>query len=124
MEKGDGYLAGSLTSGIQAEVSSQMWWRGEKVAFPFIPFKLTCTAPIITLLRVVPPGWDRPLGLQRVPGKACWPLVSYVHAHTCLAPGSGHRDGAQLRVSVVAHTVPQTKGPAAEGDSSESAFAG
>lgn len=89
-EKGDGYLTGSLTSGIKVEVNNQMWLRGEKVTFLLIPIKRTCTAPIIKLLRMVPPDLGRPLGLQRVPCKACLSLVSYMHAHTCTAHGSGH----------------------------------
>lgn len=94
-EKGDGYLTGSLTSGIKVEVNSQMWLRGEKVTFPLIPIKLTCTAPIIKLLRVVPPDLGRPLGLQRLPWKSCLPLVSFMHAHTSIAHGSGHCDSKQ-----------------------------
>lgn len=64
-EKGDGYLTGSLTSGIEVEVNNQMWLRGEKVTFLLIPIKRICTAPIIKLLSIVPPDLGRPLGLQR-----------------------------------------------------------
>lgn len=50
-EKGDGYLTGSLTSGIKVDMNSQMWLRGEKVTFPLIRIKFTCTTPpLIQLL--------------------------------------------------------------------------
>lgn len=49
-EKGDGYLTGSLTSGTKVEMNDQMWLRGEKVTFPLIQIKLTCTAPLIELV--------------------------------------------------------------------------
>lgn len=43
-EKGDGYLTGSLTSGIKVR-NRQMWLRGEKVTFPLIRTQLAwrCT---------------------------------------------------------------------------------
>lgn len=50
-ENGVGYFTGSLTSGIKVEMNSQLWLRGEKVTFPLIRIKLTCTAPpLIKLL--------------------------------------------------------------------------
>lgn len=49
-EKGDGYLTGSLTSGVKVETNNQMWLRGEKVTFPLILIKLTGTAPICKLV--------------------------------------------------------------------------
>lgn len=49
--KGDDYHAGSLTSGIQVEMKTQMWLKGEKVTFPLTQIKLACTAPMVEQLR-------------------------------------------------------------------------
>lgn len=84
-EKGDSYLAGSLTSGIKVEMNNQMWLKGEKVTFPLTQIKLTCTAPIIELVRsLFPPVSGRPLELQGLPGEAHFSLILlHTPTHLC-----------------------------------------
>lgn len=84
-EKGDSYLAGSLTSGIKVEMNDQMWLKGEKVTFPLTQIKFTCAAPLIELVRsLFPPVSGRPLELQSLPGEAHFSLILlHTPTHQC-----------------------------------------
>lgn len=61
-----------------------MWLRGEKVTFPLVHVKLTCTAPITELVGSL----GGPLGQQGLPGQPC---LSLTLLHTAAFPGVGAR---------------------------------
>lgn len=107
-EKGDSYLAGSLTSGIKVEMNNQMWLKGEKVTFPLTRIKFTCIAPIIELVRsLFPPVSGRPLELRVYLVRPIFHWFSCTHPLICASHGSGHNNVRRLWVSVVVPTTSQ-----------------